>query len=372
MSATLCRTRAYQLLDALPDESDIHQFEHAITKMIMSEASLELIRSLEDLLELPPEEVGDPIAYRAFVALGIYHRHMKDRARLETLLDRFEPRFHHNVRHPSFEHFYLLRYVNAPLGDSWESILLRAKEDCASGTAGSFHLFAELIVYHFEHMEDQPDGAALRAKWLPQAQEALAQAISKKQYPKFYCTQGRLYTLIGCFDEAERLIQQAIDLEPSAQQDYILRIGNYQYYLLMAQESRQLSRMKAQMEQYSETLQAETGKIQDSLSKNSEALQAENRKIQDSLIKNIEYLGLFAGIVSFVIGSLTLAGTLTGDSFLGVAGLIVVLFGVLLGVFSGFTLMLHGFKEKRWVAPVLVFAVSVIILLGGLYLCSNV
>lgn len=346
-----CDTVAVQLLRTLPPEENLREFEQRMTRLIMSPAMKDGIGSLELLLERPAEEVDEQLAYNTFIALATYYRHMKDPRKLDDLFQHCGPRFRN---HPSFHHFDLLRYVGADLGVNWSAVLQRARDNCACGSPGSYHLFADLTVYHFEHCEEGNVDPETRKKWLSLAEEAVEKARAQEDYPKFRCTQGRLLSLLGRFEEAERLIQSAIDREPSSQTDYVLRIGSYQYSLLMVQERRQITRMKEEMDACVRWMEAE------------------HSKIQDSLLKNIEYLGLFAGIVSFVIGSLSLAGSAAGTSFSGAAGLILVLFGALLGTFSGFTFMLHGLRERRWVAPVIVFAVAALILTGGLILCFNV
>lgn len=53
---------------------------------------------------------------------------------------------------------------------------------------------------------------------------------------------------------------------------------------------------------------------------------------RESLTKNMEFLGLFAGIVSFTSGSISISVAVAERSVLGAAGLIVVLMGALLGI----------------------------------------
>ena len=89
---------------------------------------------------------------------------------------------------------------------------------------------------------------------------------------------------------------------------------------------------------------------------------------KESLVKNMEYLGLFAGIISFTIGSIGIATSVAGQSLIAAAGLIIVLMGALLCVFSGFGFILHGINKKT-IRNLIVFIMGVLIIWGGLHFC---
>ena len=90
---------------------------------------------------------------------------------------------------------------------------------------------------------------------------------------------------------------------------------------------------------------------------------------RSSLTKNMEFLGLFAGIVSFTIGGVSIAGAMADRSLVGAAGLIVVLMGALLGVFAGFGIILHGYRGEKSRRNLLVFALGAVITAAGVFLC---
>ena len=95
----------------------------------------------------------------------------------------------------------------------------------------------------------------------------------------------------------------------------------------------------------------------------------------------MEFLGLFSGIVSFTIGSLTLASNFTSEDAMKIAGLIVILMGALMCVFSAFGVILHGvfgtIKDRKTGEPkhgfigrhLAVFVAGLLVVVGGILLC---
>ena len=102
-------------------------------------------------------------------------------------------------------------------------------------------------------------------------------------------------------------------------------------------------------------------------------MQAYERKLEEqekqTIVKNMEFLGLFSGIVSFTIGSLTIGSAVANQSILHAAGLIVVLMGALMGVFAAFGIILHGVVGKKAGRNFFVLLLGLAIVVGGILLC---
>ena len=99
-------------------------------------------------------------------------------------------------------------------------------------------------------------------------------------------------------------------------------------------------------------------------------LTAMEEQEKQSMVKNMEFLGLFSGIVSFTIGSLTITGAIADQSIQSAAGLIVVLMGALIGVFAAFGIVLHGIvKKKEAGRNIFVFILGILIIFLGIWLC---
>ena len=97
---------------------------------------------------------------------------------------------------------------------------------------------------------------------------------------------------------------------------------------------------------------------------------------RDTNTKSMEFLGLFSGIVSFTIGSISISGEIDKFTANQVAGLIVVLMGALMGVFAGFGIILHGADMRKrnnykGLRNLLVLLMGIGVVIGGLYICSR-
>jgi len=201
--------------------------------------------------------------------------------------------------------------------------------------------------------------------WLDQAKTSAIKAIAQDEnYAKYYCTYGRIQALCGEFAEAMKNVNEAIALEKSSRTDYSIRIGQYSGYY---QQFRSQQRLRLQEEAMD--LQMREMKL---------AMEASEK---ETMAKNMEFLGLFSGIVSFTIGSLTISGAIAEQSIQKAAGLIVVLMGALMCVFAAFGMILHGFhavrrnEKSQWLERsfiyrhLIVFVLGVLIVAGGIVFC---
>lgn len=174
---------------------------------------------------------------------------------------------------------------------------------------------------------------------------------SDRNYAKYYCTKGRLLTAKKGYVDAIHSITKAISIEDSSRSDYTLRVNQYQIHLQQAKNLQALDRtehaLNDKIQHFEDVIEQQT---------------------KESLIKNMEYLGLFAGIISFTIGSINIASSVAEQSLLAAAGLIIVLLGALLCVFAGFGFILHGVNRKS-PRNLIVFVMGVLIILGGVFFC---
>lgn len=95
-------------------------------------------------------------------------------------------------------------------------------------------------------------------------------------------------------------------------------------------------------------------------------------EINGSLMRNLEYLGIFAGIISFTIGSLSLANGASKYSLIGAGALILILFGALVGTYGLFDIIIHGYKRKERKKYAIVLICTLLLILGGFLICWNI
>lgn len=379
---------------ALPREED-RQYELEVATYAREWADFVIKKCVieeEPLLpQLLPQEgqtlvYGTPeekIAFAAFAVAVNYERLQKNPDQEGQLLDQYRSVFGRKVgndpaseryEHVFFYHLELL-YKMDRATDSDDAFLLelmrqaKVNSQNLTGNYGGHHAFAETVALVFENGSEQlrQQLEVAPEQWLEAAKTSAIKAIAQDEsYAKFHCTYGRLLALSGEYMEAVKEINRAIALEKNTRKDYSIRIGQYSSYY---QQFRAQQKLKLQEQTMAEQMR-EMKLIMEAQEK-------------ESLAKNMEFLGLFSGIVSFTIGSLTITGAIAEQSIQHAAGLIVVLLGALMCVFAAFGMILHGFHAVRRDAKtqrlkrsfmfrhLIVFFLGVLVVAGGILFCLN-
>ena len=372
----------------LPDSELLREYETTVAKGYADKWSKQCIHGdlveLIDLIKAAPEKDSPDwkVAFGAFAVAVNYERLNKNYTAEKKLLDNYRQFF--AQEHPFFLHLdvlYRMGLVDAKDAKDpddakfLENLLFDAKENgetlagdsAATGNYGGYHAFAELTAHLFESSlepmnEFLTDPAS---KWLEHARDAANMAIAgDKKYAKYYCTCGRVLAQQGKLDEAISYVSKAIDLEDSSRTDYAIRIGDYAGYRQQFRAQQTMQQQKAVIDK----------KVQ-------EVSQQMEIQEKETMTKNMEFLGLFSGIVSFTIGSLTLASNFSGADAIKVAGLIVVLLGALICVYAAFGVILHGFfgtirdkytgelKQGFIFRHTAVFILGALVIIGGILFC---
>ena len=329
-----------------------------------------------------PEDM-EKVYFSAFAVAVHYERLQKNHIHEAVLFDRYGQMFDGYVIgldgkptdtpiHVYYHHLLLLKDMDRELHMTFEEkkILLEQAEKNANnleGNYGGHHAFAETVAMVFEDLtaEQRAELTNSKKNWLENAKISALLAIDRdKGYAKFYCTYGRVLALLGDLDGAMSNVSRAISFEKSSRKDYSIRIGQYSSYYQQFRAQKKLEEQKAAIDAKVEevTLQLEASE-------------------KESMAKNMEFLGLFSGIVSFTIGSLTITGAIANQSIMKAAGLIVVLLGALMCVFAAFGMILHGFhvirrdpntqkyvKRRMW-RHLVVFGLGALVVAGGIVLC---
>ncbi len=289
--------------------------------------------------------------YVGIYGLSIYYRHLMEYDDLEQLLDEYEQEF---STFQSIGHLRTLFYLDSEEEYSHEEVqehlnkafwVAKQYKDMAKrfpniNVAGSQHAFADLFATYCERYESLQ--SEIVGKWYKKAHSAVEEAIRlSPEYAKYYCTKGRILSQMHDYDTAFHCVQKAIRLEsPTANKDnYSLRILQYQSHKVNIQARYQIYKLNTQQ-----------AKINDDIS-----------NMKGSLLSNIEILGFFSGIISFIIGSLTLAN---GQTAKDAAALILILLGALLVVFDCFGFLLHA-NSKNTLVRIIVLILGVSIVVGG-------
>lgn len=358
-----------QLVLDLPDDTPVSGVKDLLEQTGLGQEN-HFDNWVDELMTRP--ESDDPteekVTFAAFcIRIGQLRRN-QNRTQENELMAKYRERFDH---HPFFNHLLLMSMLDQDPVAKSKRVLELADDNTRTmpSNAGVHHALAIAVADIFEATELTPE---LRpdAKWLQRGIEASEVALElDPKYPKFHCTAGRLLALQEKYKEALKEISVAIDTENSKQSDYALRIGNYRMYYQRIQEKRHSVAMRQEVQKQLQTARGLIQEMETSM-KEMENKQAQlEEDTRSSLTKNMEFLGLFAGIVSFTIGGVSIAGAMADRSLVGAAGLIVVLMGALLGVFAGFGVILHGYRGEKSRRNLLVFALGAVITAAGVFLC---
>ena len=338
------------------------------------------------LLKQTHQQQYDPdeekIAFAAFAVAVNYERLHKNPDEEKKLLDGYRELFGKKRRvgtaeekheHVYFFHLDVLYRMDLAVSNNNDAFLMELLTDAKANSVnlskncGGHHAFAEATALVFENAKDglRQQLEAAPEHWLEDAKTSAIKAIAQDEsYAKYYCTYGRILALCGEFDDSIKNINRAIALEKNTRTDYSIRIGQYSGYY---QQIRAQQKLRLQEEA-----------MADQLREMKLAMEAGEK---ETMAKNMEFLGLFAGIVSFTIGSLTITGAIAEQSIQHAAGLIVVLMGALLCVFAAFGMILHGFHavkrnpntqrlERSFIwRHLVVFVLGILVVSGGIGFC---
>ena len=343
---------------------------------------------VQQLLPKPGQQLQygtdeEKIAFAAFAVAINYERLQKNPKEEGELLEKYQDVFGKKRRinastekyeHVFFFHLDVLYRMDMAVGSNdafLMKLLMDAKTNSVNLTKnhGGPHAFAETAALVFENasMKLRAELEAAPERWLEDAKTSAIKALAQSDgYAKYYCTYGRILALCGDLEEAIKNVNLAIASENNTRTDYSIRIGQYSSYY---QQFRAQQKLRIQEETMASQMQ--------------EMRLAMEAQEKESMAKNMEFLGLFSGIVSFTIGSLSISGAIAEQSIKHAAGLIVVLMGALMCVFAAFGIILHGFHKVKkgkktqkfersfMYRHLIVFALGVLVVAGGILFCLS-
>ncbi len=288
----------------------------------------------------------EKVAYAAFYVLNIIYRNLSDNPKLECLIRENE---YWVKKHDTFVHLNALRYVQ--MGESSDIDVKNVLEEEYKfaqkyhDNVGYCHAFCDVYATFCERNEST--AKELAKEWSDRAVREIEYAINlAPTYAKYYCTKGRLLALDKQYIKAEKEVRTAIRLEDSSRSDYAVRISTYYANLLQIQSRRMVEEAKAQI--------------------GAEKIREDLGDLKHAVVSNVEIIAFFSGVISFVIGSLTLA---KDQSATDAALLIITLMGCLIAVFSSFGVILHleenSYRKKGNIAIAIIGIVIAIAALLG-------
>lgn len=305
-------------------------------------------------------------AFGAFCVAVTHERRMRNPTAEEQLLEEWEDVYGERIFYRHLKALSLKNDFTYHKVDQWSkeklcTMLIENRNDAKTlgkTNVGGIHNFADAVAVAYETMPEETKqlGREMGIDWLNCAIKESEKAIqSDPNFARYYCTKARLLAQKGQYQKAITYINIAIDKEDSQKMDYVVRIGEYfthrqQFYVCL-----------------------ETDKIKrdtdGSIARYQEKLDKLEKQEQQMMTKNLEFLGLFAAIVSFTVGSVGISTSITNQPILNIAALIIILMGALLIVFSGLGMILHGYKGEYARRNYAVLIIGIFVIGMGVSLC---
>ena len=324
-------------------------FELGLTDLAKIEDDCNLESNLKSVID---SDVSENIKYCAFYCLAIRYRYNKDISEMKKLFSTYNNKFEHK---DTYIHLFLLHKVDARIkfnyGDIDQALLDSEKH---SNNAGFIHLFSDIVATSYEKEYLEKDDWRFQ-NYVDKAIVAVEKAITlDEEYAKYYSTWARLLLLRGdCkrddYRVALKKINEAIEKEKPRTATYVERLNEYQYH-----------RMRILLEMDTQSIKNKQNEIIKEIDSKIRKVDSEMEKMKGGILKSVEFIGFFAGIITLAIGSFQVA---SGQPFYNAVMLIVALFGSLLCVFSGFGIILHGFKKDRFLPNMCVFGFGLMVIL---------
>ncbi|MBM7097553.1 hypothetical protein JSY36_17605 [Bacillus sp. H-16] len=299
--------RILDFVNKLPNET-LREFEVRVTSFA-TESEAGIIDTIDSLME--QDFLSDKQKFALFTIKANFYRRYKDHTYFLAYVKDFMGEYNHN---PFYQHLLSMAYKAQTMNADYfrEGIRyanMAAKSKMGRDHVGILHNFSEAVVIAMEeNLDDLPK------KVIAEAFDDIKRVveIDKDQYPKFFCTLGRWYAIYKKqYIEAKKLIEKAIDLEPSSGRNYALRIGDYQRSLLRIELLEAKELLNKKVNETSEIVKEAKDEIKEAKS-----------DLKGMKEDNLKILGFFTAILSVIIGSLQI---ISGQDFFEAALLIVVL-----------------------------------------------
>ena len=205
---------------------------------------------------------------------------------------------------------------------------------------------------------------------LEYAEKAVRQDSTEAEY---YATLGRVYSLRGELDEAERNVQRAIELRLDEETQRQPNTASFRSILRTIKSKRQIQKIESQFEEAQDQLE-EISEKHDSLEEQYESLDEKYNSIESKLedavekyrTQTLQFIGFFTALLAVVVTSVQV--TEITSSVSEARSLIITLIGGMLVSFGGFSLMLPG-KESGYSKPL---RIGGLILIGSLLLLASI
>lgn len=324
---------------ALLEEESSRNYELIITDLVAKLPGEQCFGGCGDDLEkiFQDNTLGEKVRYTAFFVYVTYLRRYKHINKARNALLTHEQEF---KNFPTYDH--LLSMVLSQLGpENLHAALAAAERACdkISDNAGVLHSYAATAAQLLEDFDKPHNSESV----LEKALERLAKALKlTPDYPKFYSTQARLFSLNGDFIEAKKAIEKAIDLEPSSGKDYFIRYQDYQAVKIAIKHQQAIFEISKKLSEAEGNIKSISEKFMSDVEK--------------AKMNSIEAVGFFAGVIGLVVSGVSVSANIN------VAESIVVLLfltAAMVFSFAAFSFIVHGIDNLSRAAFMVLIAIII-------------
>lgn len=297
------------------------------------------------------------LKFSAFYSLLIIYREFGKYSKLIELVDMYSMHF---VRIPLYNVVLSIYYrYKIILGEKeWGADAVRYAEiacDKLPTNIAVKHHYVETVVFEIE------ENIQVDNEHINKALERITDVISVyNTTAKYYCTKGRLLAIKEEYQDAISNINRALDLEDSNSKDAMIRIGQYNYYLLHVKVQQNLSVIDDYISDFD-----------DKVSQTEMNILKMYDDVDDLKTKYLEYLSFFSSILAFIMITTNIA--INVQDFNKFVGMIVVIAGALIISFSIFRFLLpYSRKDKHIIIKTIVaLIISISFIAFGLLLGND-
>jgi hypothetical protein len=349
------KNKLKQILQNLPpSENNLYESDIGDKSIytILKITSNSLERDLDSILQ--DARQNKKVKYNAFYALQILYRWGNRHDEGYNLIESYKDAF---KEEKTFSHVVLMNKKNKAecedvLNETpkyTSELITEAKENCKklSGHFGAMHLYAEIVACYYEEQVDKKMEYSIGniITDLDNALNYVNSAIyGRLHYAKYYATKARILLLQDRFMNDETKIEESIkniriafQKEQKDDLDYLNKNIMYNMHLSRIITAWQ-EKKKQDVEKIEGNFNARTKEIE---GKFEERIDRKIKTLEKEQIKNVEIIGLFSGILSFVLISIGVINKEMQKMNESIA-LILAFMGVQLIVFSAFSMILRA------------------------------
>lgn len=326
-------------LKRLPNDTDNSYTKELISLVVKKSAELkdELYKILKKYYNK-----NDKVSFAAFYGLVVYYRRYKMFSELEKLVNIYGEKYKDK---PLYNVAMCTIYRNKGTEIDLQLALNYAKSavDLCCNHQGILQTYADTVAYSLEQ------GYTVSEDILENALNCIKKAIEiDRQYPKYYCTVGRLLIYKKDYKKAKFYILKAIDLEDPIQKDYAVRIADYQNFLQRCYTNESIYKIDESVKNTLKKLENVKTEV---------GVQIEKQKLS-----HLEFLGFFTAIISLIMATIQFT---VAYNAIDAAALIVILLGILIISIIVFSIVL-GIERINKGKIIMLILIGILCILGGM------